>query len=164
MKKVVFIRHAKSSWDEPSLRDLDRPLNSRGLLDAPKMANYLLQSENLKNLAIISSSAKRARQTAFYFAEAFDIKPDEILTDEQLYFGDALDYIKAFYGLDDKFKSCLIFGHNPNIEHLVAQFSNPYLGHAPTCSMFICETSLNLWNAIQAKDFILMKHVYPKMI
>lgn len=164
MKKVVFIRHAKSSWDEPALRDLDRPLNSRGLIDAPRMANYLLQTEHLKQLALISSIAKRARQTASYFADVLDIKSDEIFSDEQLYFGNADDYIKALHTLDHKFESCIIVGHNPNIEYLVAQFSNPYVGHVPTCSIFICECHLNAWNLIQARDLILCKHVYPKML
>ena len=41
MKKLVIIRHAKSSWDDPFLNDHDRPLAERGLKDAPKMAKRL---------------------------------------------------------------------------------------------------------------------------
>lgn len=34
-KRLILIRHAKSSWDHPGLRDFERPLNERGLRDAP---------------------------------------------------------------------------------------------------------------------------------
>ena len=41
VKDVCFVRHAKSSWDQPGLKDFDRPLDSRGLHDAPMMARKM---------------------------------------------------------------------------------------------------------------------------
>lgn len=41
MKEVIFVRHAKSDWDHPGLKDIERPLAPRGMKDAPVMASKL---------------------------------------------------------------------------------------------------------------------------
>lgn len=164
MKKVVFIRHAKSSWDDPYLKDVERPLNDRGERDAPKMAKYLKEHVALPDLVFLSSIAKRAKQTAMIFAKAFNIEKDQILLNEQLYYGNAEDYILALHDLVDSFQSCLIFGHNPIIEHVTSQIFNPYLGPAPTCSVFICQSDVKSWKEITVKELTLLEFAYPKML
>jgi phosphohistidine phosphatase len=66
VKKVIFVRHAKSSWNDFRLTDFDRPLDKRGLHDAPKMAK-LLKSEGIRPDTIYTSDANRARSTAKVF-------------------------------------------------------------------------------------------------
>ena len=73
MKTLILVRHAKSDWGDPLLRDFDRPLNERGKKDAPKMAERLLERK-IKIDAFISSPARRAAKTATLFAEAFGKK------------------------------------------------------------------------------------------
>lgn len=63
MKYLYIIRHAKSSWDDPSLNDFDRPLNTRGEGDIPRMADFLIQQKVMPDL-VLSSPAKRAELTA----------------------------------------------------------------------------------------------------
>ena len=41
MKNLILIRHAKSSWKHPELSDFERPLNNRGIRDAPFMGKRL---------------------------------------------------------------------------------------------------------------------------
>ncbi|MDH3511983.1 MAG: histidine phosphatase family protein [Gammaproteobacteria bacterium] len=62
-KRLTLLRHAKSSWNNPSLDDRDRPLNKRGERDAPMMGQRLLKKSTRPSL-ILTSPAKRARQTA----------------------------------------------------------------------------------------------------
>ena len=69
MKNIILIRHAKSSWDSPLFKDFDRPLNERGLHDAPIMAKRLLEHK-ISLDAILSSTALRAKTTANHFAKA----------------------------------------------------------------------------------------------
>ncbi|WP_146066749.1 SixA phosphatase family protein [Candidatus Venteria ishoeyi] len=45
MKTLILLRHAKSSWDHPGLSDFERPLNARGLKNAPKMGRRLAQRQ-----------------------------------------------------------------------------------------------------------------------
>ena len=68
MKILLILRHAKSSWDHPGLRDHDRPLNPRGRRDAPRMGRFLVERDLVPE-RIVSSTAVRARTT---------VPPDEI--------------------------------------------------------------------------------------
>ncbi len=65
MKTIYFMRHAKSSWKDPELSDIDEALNKRGRKDAPQMAKYLRKLK-VKPDIIISSPAKRALKTTHY--------------------------------------------------------------------------------------------------
>ncbi len=72
MRELTLVRHAKSSWGEPSLSDIDRPLNERGLRDAPRMAEWLADRGAVYG-AQLSSPALRARTTAQHFCEALGL-------------------------------------------------------------------------------------------
>ncbi len=78
MRKLLIIRHAKSSWDTLTQRDFDRPLNDRGNRDAPIMAKRLLKKD-IGIDAFVSSPANRALTTAAYFAEAYNKKLKHII-------------------------------------------------------------------------------------
>ena len=67
-KKLLLLRHAKSSWDDANLSDYERPLNNRGKQNASTMGNFL-KKENLVPDLIISSTAKRANKTANIIAK-----------------------------------------------------------------------------------------------
>ena len=62
MKKIFFLRHAKSSWSDFSLKDFDRPLSTRGIQDAKLMGNYF-KAKNIDLDIVISSPSKRTKET-----------------------------------------------------------------------------------------------------
>ena len=83
MKTLFILRHAKSSWDDTSLSDFERPLNDRGLRTAPFMGKYM----NEKGLApsiILSSPAERAKQTALFVKDAGNF-PCDLRFDDRIY-------------------------------------------------------------------------------
>ena len=84
MKFVLIVRHAKSSWDNFSVADFDRPLNDRGKEDGPKMAKRLLD-QKISIDTFISSPAKRAKKTATLFAHEYGLKKDDIILVPELY-------------------------------------------------------------------------------
>ena len=69
MKTVLILRHAKSSWADPLLPDHDRPLNKRGQRTATQMGQ-LLRKQKLVPELILTSTAKRARETAILIAQS----------------------------------------------------------------------------------------------
>jgi phosphohistidine phosphatase len=71
MKFILFLRHAKSSWNHPGLSDFDRPLANRGLKDAPSMGKFL-HGAGYSPQVVVSSPARRARQTT----ELLRMRPD----------------------------------------------------------------------------------------
>jgi len=133
MKTLFLVRHAKSSRDEPSLPDKDRPLNDRGKRDAPKMGERLAKRDVVPNL-ILSSPAKRALNTAQIIAKKLDYKLADIVVDERLYATAADDLLHVIRKLGAKPKSVMLFGHNPELTELAHRLSNK-ITHLPTCAV-----------------------------
>ena len=90
MKSITLIRHAKSSWKDPTLPDFDRPLNKRGYRNAPFMGQ-LLHEKGVAFERVYSSPARRAIDTAKYICSEIDYDLTEIKTDPSLYHADASD-------------------------------------------------------------------------
>ena len=76
LRNICFVRHAKSSWDHPGLTDINRPLNKRGERDGPFMANKMKELGIVADL-ILTSPAVRARTTAGFFKDEFDLEDQQ---------------------------------------------------------------------------------------
>ena len=133
---LTLVRHAKSSWSDPSLNDFDRPLNERGKRDAPKMAQWFF--ENIHETPVLfTSPANRSLATAKYFEKEFS--PIELNTVDNLYHANLQDY-ESLILENNHLKHIVIFGHNPTISYVAEEmlkFKNIYL---KTCS--ICQINL----------------------
>lgn len=139
MKRIFFIRHAKSSWDNVRLRDFDRPLNARGNRDAPVMAKYLHAIVDHVDL-LICSPANRTCATAKVFADEFVIETKRILHWKDLYEGSPSDYYEMFLGIDNEVNTVFVFGHNPAISIIASDCSSVYMDVA-TCGIVSCTYS-----------------------
>ncbi|MEQ8786280.1 MAG: histidine phosphatase family protein [Pirellulaceae bacterium] len=117
MKTLLILRHAKSSWNDSSLSDHDRPLNDRGKQDAPRVGE-LLKSLDLVPDAILCSTAKRARKTAKKVAAACQFDGEIQLIDE-LYLAPAATYLEVVQGMASTAERVMVVGHNPGLEHLL---------------------------------------------
>jgi len=148
MKHLLLVRHAKSSWSDFSIKDIDRPLNDRGKHDAPMMAKRLLKKDITID-AFISSPAKRARKTAELFAKEFDYSKDEIIFIESLYLAGSSEFIEAISKTDDKFKSIAVFSHNEGITQFANSLTETKTDNIPTCGVFAITIKTKHW-----KDFL----------
>src|SRR6476661_7755135 len=83
-KKLLIVRHAKSDWGKLTLQDFDRPLNERGLANAPEMAQRLLKNNNIPQ-KIVSSPALRAITTCKLIAQALGITEENIQLNSRIY-------------------------------------------------------------------------------
>jgi phosphohistidine phosphatase len=161
MKTVFLVRHAKSSWKDASLDDIDRPLNKRGIRDAPFMAK-LLKGRGVVPDRLFSSTAKRAQTTAEFFADQLEIPKSEIELREEIYEAfpeDLLDFIRT---LPDNISTVLIFGHNPAFTTLANQFSQEYIANIPTCGIVRIESEADRWKQFSKKTGKLTAFYYPK--
>lgn len=161
MKKAIFVRHAKSSWADPSLRDFDRPLNKRGKRDAPFMAKVLRGKLTHLDL-IVASPANRAFTTATYFAEAFDIPVSKIRQEKELYHAYPSDILELVQQLEDKADTVLIFGHNPAYTDFANRFTEDYIDNVPTCGIFQLEANVSKWSDFDESTARLTAFHYPK--
>ncbi|ODP99433.1 histidine phosphatase family protein [Salinivibrio sp. ML323] len=111
MKTVFLMRHAKSSWDDPSLDDHARPLNPRGFRQAPQMAERL-NAWLHQPQTIVTSTAQRAKDTAVLVAQTLADKPPIVL-EEKLYSEHASAIIHTIQALELEHDVAMIIGHNP---------------------------------------------------
>lgn len=133
MKTLTLVRHAKSSWDDPDLRDHDRPLGERGLRDAPAMGKRL-HDEGLAPDVILTSSAVRARATAEAIAIELGYDPAAIVVEETLYAAWPRTILDVVAAQDDSATSVMIVGHDPGMSDLVAEFDSA-IDRMPTCAV-----------------------------
>jgi phosphohistidine phosphatase len=145
MKTVLLMRHAKSSWDEPGVPDHDRPLNSRGKRDAPRVGR-LLKEQGLRLDQIVSSTAKRARKTAQKVAEACEFAGEIALTD-QLYLAAPQAYVHYLQGLTDDCQTVLVVGHNPGLEGLLDLLTGRY-EPLPTAALAHVAFDIDSWHEL----------------
>ncbi|MFM1920125.1 MAG: 2,3-bisphosphoglycerate-dependent phosphoglycerate mutase [Candidatus Hydrogenedentota bacterium] len=117
MKRLLIMRHAKSDHGQPGLADHDRPLNARGLMDAPRMGARLRELGIQPDL-IIASTANRALHTACLFAEGND-SAAPVQQDGRLYLAPVSDYLAVLQEVPATADTVLIVSHNPGSEELL---------------------------------------------
>ncbi len=160
MKNLYLIRHAKSDWDDISMHDFDRPLNKRGLRNAPFMANILSKKLNSVD-AIISSPAKRAITTARFFAETFSINPSQIIQEERIYEAPVANLLAVINGIDNNYDTVLMFGHNPGFSLLINYLTSESC-EMPTCAIAHVQFDLDNWKMVSSNLGKLIELDFPK--
>ena len=160
-KTVYFIRHAKSSWENPGMKDFDRPLNPRGLRDAPFMAK-LLRGKGVEIDQIIASPANRAFTTASYFAEEYGIAKEDIVVDRSIYEAYPETVLGIIEALNNELNTVLLFGHNPSLTTIANQFSVEYIANVPTCGIVKVEADIKEWSAFVEGIAMQTAFYYPK--
>ncbi len=108
-RSVIIVRHAKSSWSDPSQPDFERPLNDRGKADAPVMAKRLLD-RNVRIDAFITSPAKRAKKNSRSFCREYMEKDKEhLILVPSLYHAEPPDFFRAIMEAPDQATTIAIF-------------------------------------------------------
>jgi phosphohistidine phosphatase len=159
MKTLLLLRHAKSSWDDATLSDFERPLNQRGLWTAPFMGE-LIKRRGLSPDVIVSSPAERAKETASIVRASAGIAP-EIDFDSRIYEAGPNDLRMVVSGLDEKYRSAMLVGHNPGIEAFI-YFLTGHPERMPTAAMALIELDMDKWNEIAQNIGRLVSVIRPK--
>jgi phosphohistidine phosphatase len=148
-KELLLVRHAKSSWDDPYLDDHDRPLNDRGLRNAPEMG-VRLHGCIVRPDLWISSTALRAITTAEILAEQIGFPQNQIQRSQDLYHASATELQEFIAGLDDAIGSAILFGHNPGMTTLVSNLYGLPIENLPTCGVVHLQFNENTWSAVSS--------------
>ena len=162
-RRLTLIRHAKSSWKNPNLRDRERPLNKRGKRDAADMG-MRLRDRGVNPDLIICSPAKRALETAKAIAREISYQNDRIAVEDTIYEAEAYGILKLIKGLDDSHNEVMLIGHNPAFSELAASLGNEPVGNMPTCSVFCIDFRSDTWRTISKEEGRLVFYDYPKNI
>lgn len=143
MKKLVLIRHAKSSWKH-NVIDHDRPLNKRGEDDVELVSNHLKKSR-LEVDKVLSSDALRAKLTTNVFISNLNIDKDLVSLSYNLYDFSGINLTKAIKEVEASINCLMVFGHNHAITDFVNTYGDKYIENVPTCGVTIINFDIENW-------------------
>jgi phosphohistidine phosphatase len=158
-----LLRHAKSSWSQPGLNDHDRPLNQRGQRDAPIMGRRLV-THGVRPSLILTSSAKRARETAKLIAREIGYPIEFLQTEKSLYLADPESILEVIELQDDTFSDIVVCIHNPGITELASRLSAQSIDNVPTCGIVIIEADTDSWSTFSESPHLFIAFDYPKKL
>ena len=141
VRRLIVMRHAKSSWKDPNLDDHERPLNNRGRRDAPMVADAIFERGWIPELILVSSS-KRTLQTLEGMSHRMGKTPFEVRSG--IYHATVIDLMEELEDMLDN-GTTMIIGHNPGSEILVNHLSGEW--HTmPTATAVLLLHSGSSWS------------------
>lgn len=156
MKTLFLIRHAKSDWTNPDLKDVERFLNERGYSDANKMSSQFKHQHDL----IITSPAIRAMSTALIFARNLKYNANTICIKQELYESSIEDYVSVINAIDNSYNTVMLFAHNPTISDVAQQLTQALPMELPTCAIAGIRFDVSDWKKANTGNLFLFD--YPK--
>lgn len=161
MKTLTLMRHAKSDWNHPELKDYERPLNTRGLKTAPEMAARLAERWNAEDKpdVLISSIALRAETTAKAVAKALELP---LQLEKRLYPFVAADVAAVLAEQDSVYEHVMLFGHNPGISYLAMQLGVTEMAEMPTASVVSMQFDIASWGQLMQNRCLSYWFDFPK--
>ena len=161
--RLILMRHAKSGWDDPTLEDHDRPLNSRGQQSATAIGKWLVKNQHVPDAAIISSS-QRTRETWERVRQGFLHTPAKF--SQALYLA-SLDAMLGTIRKVSGVKTLLVLGHNPGTGDLAASLANAPPDHAqfqryPTAATTVFEFDQPSWENIGPAQGRVVGFIVPR--
>ena len=160
MKRLLIIRHAKSSWQDDEQADHARPLNHRGERDAPRMGRYMAHM-GVKPDRLLCSTAVRAQATAALLIEGagWDIS---ISLRDSLYLAAPKELVAELAKTPEAIETVAVVGHNPGVSELVSALTDSQVPMA-TCAVADLELDIAHWaDLTAAHQHQLHRHWYPK--
>ncbi len=161
MKTVFLVRHAKSSWENDYLADINRPLNDRGLRDAAFMAR-LLRDKGIKPDVLISSPAVRALTTAGLFKTELAIAGKDLVVRDEIYEAGPSSILYLIASLPEAHNTVMLFGHNPTFTSVTNLFSSDFIANMPTCGVAGIHAAVSHWVDFRPGKATLKEYFYPK--
>ena len=150
MKELLILRHAKSSWDNANLGDINRPLNEKGKSDAPLMGEQMAQLDFTPQI-IFSSIAQRTRETIALVCQAAHWPKDIVSFETELYTFDADDVLKFILSIANDYNRVMMVGHNPAYTDLFNHLSDDNISNLPTCGACLLRFDTKSWNDLKHK-------------
>lgn len=158
-RRLILIRHAKSSWADPGQEDFDRSLNARGERGARAVGDWLKSSGHVPD-QVLCSSARRTRETcallgldagADYLPALYHAGPDVLL-----------DRLRAATG-----DVVAVIAHNPGIGAFAAMAVSAPPPHGrfadyPTCATLVADFPADRWADIRLDSARVVDFITPK--
>ena len=171
MRTLFLLRHAKSSWADPTLADHDRPLAPRGRRAAKRIARYVASDGAIRPGLVLCSTATRARDTLDALQPSLDDACDVQVVDE-VYGADVHQLIDRLRAIEGDVASVMIIGHNPALHALALELTGDGAAAAlaqlrakfPTGALATLELAGSTWKGLAAGQAYLARLVLPRQL
>ncbi len=172
MKTLTLLRHAKSGWDDPLLRDFDRPLNDRGRRAAVTIGKWLRSARRqgvMPDFDLVSASpAVRVRQTIDGVEDGLGSRLAP-LYDARIYLSSSATLVELVAGFADHHVNALLVGHNPGLEDLLLELVPPGPGlraeaelKYPTATLARLDLDIERWAQVDGGRAQLAHFIRPR--
>jgi phosphohistidine phosphatase len=164
VKRLFLLRHAKSSWDDPSLDDHDRPLARRGRRASELIAEHL-RRERIAPSLVLCSSARRTRETLERVLPELDAA--DVQVERELYGASADDLLRRLREVPRELDSVMLIGHQPAIQELALRLAGDgselerLRQKFPTAALATLSFA-GEWSALGGRSAELVAYVKPK--
>ncbi len=161
MKSLFIVRHAKSSWKNLEISDLDRPLNARGYRNAYEMAKRL-KDKQIKPDLVYTSPAIRALHTAVIFIRYLNFDFNILHLKDEIYEACSSEIIDLIAKTDTSINKLMIFGHNPDFTDLANDLAGENIYNIPTCGIVAIDFDFETWSSILDTKGKMQYYDFPK--
>ena len=170
MRRLMLLRHAKSDWGMPGLRDHDRPLNARGREAAPKMGDYMVRHALVPDL-VIASTAKRVAETLDLLRPAFGTQP-KVSQEPRVYEAGARSLLGLVKETPRTAHSLLLIGHNPGLSEFASMLiasgeveaRQRLIEKFPTAALAVIDFAFDDWEKLHPHSGRLDRFVVPRAL
>lgn len=160
MKILLLVRHGKSSWDDDSLSDPDRPLAPRGFKEVPVVAK-MIKNHSYFSDYIVSSPTLRTRQTTELLLQGLEIKNPMIVWDTNLYNQQAKFIFKWLKRLDNDVKMPMLVAHDTFLAELVYLLTNKKIEKFYTSACAVIHLNIDQWSDLKESNNELLHFFHP---
>jgi phosphohistidine phosphatase len=165
---LYLIRHAKSSWSDPTLPDQERPLARRGRRDAKRIAKHLLRLGIMPEL-VLCSPAQRTRETLELVRPALGTTAT-VRLEAELYAASAETLLERLRAVPEEVASVMLIGHNPGLQDLALVLASAGTelerleAKFPTAALATLTLPRATWRRLSQADAVLAAYVVPKQL
>jgi len=171
MRTLTLLRHAKSSWDEPRLADVDRPLAPRGRKAAPLMGRHMRDIGLAPDL-VLCSAAVRTRETLALVLPELGMPGLPVVYDATIYEAEAATLLARLERVADSVQHLLVIGHNPGLQELALLLVGKSLGlehrmlaeKLPTGGLVVLALDIEAWSRIAAGSATITHLMTPRLL
>jgi len=168
MLTLSLLRHAKSSWKNPSLPDRERPLAARGITDAPLMGRAITE-RGIDPELVLCSSARRTVDTLSLVLPELKVEPS-VVYEDALYHASAAEMLHRLRDVQPGANRVMMVGHNPDIQRLALDLigsgpkhmRNHLMEKYPTAGLVVINFTAGLWSSVDINSGALDQFLVPR--
>jgi phosphohistidine phosphatase len=168
MLTLSLLRHAKSSWKNPTLADRERPLATRGMTDAPVMGKAMAE-RGIDPELVLCSSARRTRDTLALVLPELKVEP-RVVYEDALYHASPAELLTMLHDLQPGASRVMMVGHNPELQSFALDlvgsgpkhFRDRLREKYPTAGLLVINFASGLWSSVEVNSGTLNLFLTPK--